>query len=299
MKVLYIAIAMIATVIVALDAVSTEAVMSEFSIHPLTAAGIPALIGGVMLLLIVFKKNPSFYKKISRTSLIKIAASSVFGSFGLFWWFDSITRIGASKEQLLGGCTSEVLFVLILSFIFLHERLKKFEIFGSLLVLTGIFIVAYDPNVLTFVFSIGEMEAIVSSLCFAFSIVLATNIIKKLDVMVVASFYLLIAGLILLVPIYLFQTGIPTSMGGVFGISVLGVMSAVSVLSYNTSLKKAGASLTAVVATFAGLFSIGLQFLTVFIFPSVKLIFPPSLVLAIVGGILAVVGVFLISYKNK
>jgi drug/metabolite transporter (DMT)-like permease len=299
MKVLYAAIALLASVVVALDAVSTEAVMSEFSIHPLTVAGIPALIGGVMLLLIVFTKNPSFYKKIDKKSLIKIFASSLAGSFGLFWWFDAVTRIGASKELLLGGCTSEVLFVLILSFIFLRERLKKFEIFGSLLVLAGIFLVAYNPSVLTFVFSIGEMEAIVSSLCFAFSIVLATNVMKKLDAIVVASFYLVIEGMMLLVPIYLFQTGIPTSTRGVFGIAVLGVISAVTVLSYNTSLKKAGASLTAVVATLAGIFSIGLQFLTLYVFPSVKLIFPPSFLLAAIGSLLALAGVFLISYKNK
>jgi len=299
MKVLYAVIALLASVVVALDAVSTEAVMSEFSIHPLTAAGIPALIGGVMLLLIVFTKNPSFYKKISRTSLVKIAASSVFGSFGLFWWFDAVTRIGASKELLLGGCTSEVLFVLILSFIFLRERLKKFEIFGSLLVLAGIFLVAYNPSVLTFVFSIGEMEAIVSSLCFAFSIILATNVMKKLGAIDVASLYLTFQGLLLLVSIFMFQTGIPTSTGGIYGIAILGVISAITVLSYNTSLKKAGASLTAVVATLAGIFSIGLQFLTLYVFPSVKLIFPPSFLLAAIGSLLALAGVFLISYKNK
>jgi hypothetical protein len=64
-------------------------------------------------------------------------------------------------------------------------------------------------------------------------------------------------------------------------------------------LKKVGAYLTVVVGSLSGLFSIVLQLLFSYLLPSVKFIFPPSLILAITGSVFAVLGIILISYKNK
>jgi drug/metabolite transporter (DMT)-like permease len=200
---------------------------------------------------------------------------------------------------LLSTNTSEVLFVLLLSFVFLKEKISKSEALGSFMIIIGIFLLLFNPSIFSLSFELGETEAILSSLAFAIAVVIATDVLKKLDAKIVASIYLIIEGLILLVPTYLFQINLFVSIFAFVSLLILGIISALSVLTYNLCLKKVGAYLTVVVGSLSGLFSIVIQLLFSYLLPSVRFIFPPSLILAITGSVFAVLGIILISYKNK
>jgi drug/metabolite transporter (DMT)-like permease len=299
MKTLHVLVALISSVLIALDSVLSEAVMSAFNVHPLVVSTIPVLIGSTILFSIIYIKDNKTLRKFDRKYLLKIFATSFFGAIGLFLWFDGVTRIGASKELLLSTNTSEVLFVLLLSFVFLKEKISKTEALGSFMIITGIFLLLFNPSMFSLSFGLGETEAILSSLAFAIAIVIATDVLKKLDAKIVASIYLIIEGLILLVPTYLFQINVFVSILAFVSLLILGIISALSVLTYNLCLKKVGAYLTVVLGSLSGLFSIVLQLLFSYLLPSVKFIFPSSLILAIAGSVFAVLGVILIGYKNK
>ena len=58
---------------------------------------------------------------------------------GIFTWYDSISRVGASKEVLLAG-PLEIIFIVILAYIFLQERLDKVHLIGIIVAIVGFFL---------------------------------------------------------------------------------------------------------------------------------------------------------------
>ncbi|HLC59570.1 MAG TPA: DMT family transporter [archaeon] len=299
MKAFYIAIVLFSALLIGFVSVLGEAIMSFFNLGPFIVTGLSAIFGGGVMLAITFLKYPKIYREINKNGIFKIIISSIFGAIGLLLWFDSITRIGASKELLLGGNSSEMLLVLILSFVFLGERLKRFEIVGGFLIIVGIFVVLFNPVILQPVFGLGELEAMISSLAFAINIVISTNILRKLSDKSVSILVMMLEGLFILGAMFIANIQFQLTLESVFWIFLLGIFGVTSILTYFYGLKKIGASLTVIIASFAGVFSIGLQLIAKFLFPSIELIFPQSIVLAVIGGVIAVGGVFLISYKEK
>src|SRR3989338_5572409 len=128
-------------------------------------------------------------------------------------------------------------------------------------------------------------------------IVISTNILRKLSDKSVSILVMMLEGLFILGAMFIANIQFQLTLESVFWIFLLGIFGVTSILTYFYGLKKIGASLTVIIASFAGVFSIGLQLIAKFLFPSIELIFPQSIVLAVIGGVIAVGGVFLISYK--
>ena len=59
-------------------------------------------------------------------------------SAAVFLWYDSVTRVGASKEGLLAG-PLETIVVLILAWLLLKEKLRKIQLVGVIIALLGFF----------------------------------------------------------------------------------------------------------------------------------------------------------------
>ncbi len=79
------------------------------------------------------QKATIFY--VSKMNLLALAV-------GVSAWYDSVSRIGASKEVLLAGPLEVVLIVLLAS-MFLKERQDKIQIAGIIIAITGFFIAVY------------------------------------------------------------------------------------------------------------------------------------------------------------
>lgn len=58
---------------------------------------------------------------------------------GIFTWYDSISRVGASKEVLLAE-PLEVTFIVILAYIFLGEKLDRVYLTGVVVAIVGFFL---------------------------------------------------------------------------------------------------------------------------------------------------------------
>lgn len=141
-------------------------------------------------------------------------------SLGIFGWYDSINRIGASKEALIAGPV-EIILIIILARVFLKERLTKFQIIGICIGSFGFFLSLasdlsieniYDvnlwnpileininsllPTILSIV-SFGDLEAILSAVGFAVGVLFLGTLVIKHSSIHVAGASMFISGLIL------------------------------------------------------------------------------------------------------
>ncbi|HXT82773.1 MAG TPA: EamA family transporter [Verrucomicrobiae bacterium] len=190
---------------------------SHFSSIILSAVSIT--LAGIMLLLtaiFIFKKYKDTIILFTKSWNILILASSSL-SLGIFMWYDSIDRIGASKEALIAG-PMEIILIVVLARIFLKERLIKFHIIGISLGLIGfVLALASDltinvvdnintskmtafttilPSLLSII-RFGDIEAILSALGFAIGVLFLSKLILKHSPTEVAGASMFIAGLIL------------------------------------------------------------------------------------------------------
>lgn len=172
-----------------------------------------------MLLLaaiLIFKKYKDIIILFTKYWNILILASSSL-SLGIFTWYDSINRIGASKEALIAG-PMEIIMIVILARMFLNERLIKFHIIGISLGLMGfVLALASDltinvvdniniskmaasittlPSLLSII-RFGDIEAILSALGFAIGVLFLSKLVLKHSPIEVAGASMFIAGLIL------------------------------------------------------------------------------------------------------
>ncbi|MDQ4074192.1 MAG: DMT family transporter, partial [Thermoproteota archaeon] len=113
---------------------------SYFKFSPLVLSAASITLSGLMLLLVgVFALgNKRQVTEIFTKSPKILILSSLFLSIGIFMWYDSINRIGASKEALIAG-PLEIVIVVLLARVFLNEILNKVQILGIIMATIGFF----------------------------------------------------------------------------------------------------------------------------------------------------------------
>lgn len=294
----YIAIVVFSALIVAYESVAVEGALNTLFLDLFLVAAVPSIVGG--LILVAFNPRPTkdVLKHMNRREWSFLAILSFSAALGVIMWYDAVGRIGASKEAILGGGSSEVLFVVFFSAIFLGERLKRLEIIGSILVLVGVFLVLVKKEVFAEWLGPGEIEAIGSSLFLAASAVMMTRMLRDYDVLPMSGIELLFSGFILLiVGLIIFPISWPNLIGWLVMIG-LGLFPAISITTYYAGLQGIGASITSVLFSLNGILTVGAAATIIMLIPNAYLEFPQNIVLAIVGGIIAFVGVYLLNKRS-
>ena len=211
-------------------ALSIESVIIEYltiyfvRISPIVLSSLSITLSGIMLLSVacIITKNYKDLLKIFTKSWKSLLMASLSLSSGIFTWYDSINRIGASKEALIAG-PIEIILIVLLARVFLNERLNKFQIIGMCIGSLGFFIsLASDlsidninnvnlsnsigeininsppPAILSLV-SFGDLEAILSAVGFAAGVLFLGKLVKKHSSIHVAGASMFVSGLILVV----------------------------------------------------------------------------------------------------
>jgi drug/metabolite transporter (DMT)-like permease len=288
-------IVMFSALVVAFESVGVEAAINTFGIGSFAVAAIPSVVAGLALMAATPGATREVAVRLGRRGWLFMLATSVFIALGVLLWFDAVGRIGASKEAILGGGSSEVLFIVLISAVFLGERMTRREGFGSFLVLLGVFIVLANTERLSFDVGLGEAEAIVSSLLLAVSVVMTAVLLKSHRLTPVSGIEMLVSGALLLtVGTLLGLVSWPDSTGTLVLLG-LGFFPAVGILTYNAGLPKIGASLTSVLFALVGIMTVGVQLLVLAAVPGAEMILPASLPLALAGGGAAFLGVYLLN----
>jgi len=294
---LYITVVLTSALIVAFETVSVEGAVNIAGLDVFLVSSMSMLVGGTILVGFRPSGTVRFVRELGSRGWMYMLCLCGCVAMGVIFWFDSVHRIGASKEAILGGGSSEVLFVVLLSAAFLGERLRRLEIFGSLLVVAGVFIVLTNTDDLSLTLGFGEVEAIISSFVLGLSVVITTILLRKHALAPLSGMELLVSGVILLV--FGFLTGQiewPDPEGFLILIG-LGLFPAFGLLTYNAGLPKIGASLTSVLFALTGIMTVGVQLLVLLLFPDADMILPQSIALAVLGGLVAFTGVYLLNIQ--
>ena len=214
--------------------------------------------------------------------------------------FNTLVYIGLHYTTSINASlmnSSTPIIIYILSFIFLKERLTKFQLFGTLLSLAGVlFIISGGSleSLLAFSFNKGDLIVVVAVICWSVYSLLIKTYAGKLPGY--ATFLVTIAlGALMLLPFTVYellttsQTIIwaPSTFGAILYVGI--IASIVAFLSWNTGVVALGANKAGIYLNFIPLFA------TIFavIFLDEKL-----LVAQIVGGIAVIAGVFITTLKK-
>jgi drug/metabolite transporter (DMT)-like permease len=311
--------------------ISIESILIEFltttflKIPPIMISAISITLAGIMLLLtaafLMKKKEISaLFSKSWKNLLLACFLLAV----GVFTWYDSISRIGASKEILIAG-PLEIVIIVVLAQIFLNEKLDRIQVIGIVLALIGFFMaVASDAGdvlddsmkteVITYlspsiIITFGDIEAILSAFGFAIGVLFLTKLVSIHSSIEVAGSSMLVAGLILVgFMVGFLHDSLDMSSGGVFSFQqqpltitfilliLFSFVPFIGSLCYSTGLSRIGASITATIGSSSILITVLIQIILKELGISTNL--PENIFLAILGGVLGFLGVYVIHMHN-
>lgn len=298
---------------------SCESILIEYltlllGISPLAISAFSIAISGVLLLLILnFVNNRQ--TSIVYSSIKDFIPVSIFLSAGIFTWYDAVSRVGASKESLLAG-PIEIIAVLFLARILLHEKLNKKQLSGICIALVGFIIVLLSDhnsiddddhnyngiiNVtiiavesLNFSITFGDIEAIISAISFALAVFFLARLSIKYSPLEISGMSLLLSGSILIIVMLIFtpEMSINLFMSYWYIFIIFSMLPLVGTILYVEGIKRIGASLTSTIASSRILLTLIIQIVLTQI--GIRNTLPDNVFLAVIGGTLGITGIIII-----
>jgi drug/metabolite transporter (DMT)-like permease len=288
-------------------------------------SAISITLAGIMLLLVAWFLMK---RKEIATLLLKswknLSLASFFLAAGIFTWYDSINRIGASKEVLIAG-PLEIVIIVVLARVFLNEKLNRIQVTGIVLALIGFFIsivsdigidvldsiqTVITPPLPSTLITFGDMEAILSAFGFGIGVLFLTKLVSLHSSIEVAGASMLISGLILVS----FMVGFSyeslqvslvakhslfkqPQMNTIIILVLFSLLPFIGSLSYSTGLSRIGASITATTGSSSILITIIIQITLREL--GVKSNLPENIFIAIVGGVIGFLGIYIIHMHDR
>jgi drug/metabolite transporter (DMT)-like permease len=278
-----------------IESIVIEALTTELHFGPLVIAANSIPIAGAILLLITFAFQQE--RAFAVFSAWKyLLPGSILLAAGVFMWYDSVGRVGASKEGLLAG-PLETIVILLLARAVLQEKLSRLQMAGAMIALAGFSAtVTSGSSSVHQAITWGDIEAILSAAAFGSGIIFISKLTKGYSALSVTASSLSISGLILAVTLWLNSTPKVTSSEWIV-LLLFSMLPLSAALSYVMGLVRIGASLTSTIGSFSILLTVAFQLALVSL--GVKMLLPPNIPLAIAGGILGVFGIYLIHTVDR
>lgn len=305
--------------------ISAESILIEFlttslRLSPLLLSAASITIGGFMLLLakvflgkgvesIPLRKSVVIFSRSTKNLIFASLALAI----GVFAWYDSIGRVGASKEVILAGPLEAVL-ILVFARIILKEALDKVHVLGCIVAILGFFIAVLSnatsidtlQKSTVAILSYGDIEAIVSAIGFAVAVLFLTKLVSVHAPIEVAGATLFLAGLVIFGFLILFYSDkiesiseLMTSKAAItLGILILfSFLPFIGALSYAVGLGKIGAALTGTIGASSILITLTAQIL-LREFGIMRSHVPENIIFAILGGVLGFMGIVIVHTHN-
>ena len=294
-------------IILSFESILIEYLTLLLGISPLSISAFSIAISGTLLLIILNLVNK---RKISPLHSFKdFIPASLFLSAGIFTWYDAVSRVGASKESLLAG-PIEIITILLLSRVFLHERLNKKQFSGIAIALVGfVIVILSDHNIdnngiinialiefksLNFSISFGDVEAIISAISFALAVFFLAKLSLRYSPLEISGMCLLLSGFILIIVMVIFtpemSINMITSYWYIF--IIFSLLPLIGTILYVEGIKRIGASLTSTIASSRILLTLIFQILLTQL--GIRNTLPDNIFLALIGGILGITGIIII-----
>lgn len=280
-------------VLLSAESIVIELLTTRLALSPLVIAGNSIMIAGAVLIAISAATNKKETISIFRAWKYLVPASILI-AIGVYFWYDSVTNVGASKEGLLAG-PLEVVVILILARVLLSERLGRIQTAGAATALLGFFAAVLSAGSVELLLTWGDVEAVLSAVSFGTGIIFVTRLTRKHSALHVTGASLFISGLVLAAILW---TSAPTIAASDWTILLaFSLLPLAAALTYVTGLARIGASMTAVIGSFSILLTILFQ-VGLLIF-DIDVILPSNIPLAVLGGSLGILGIYLIHRKGN
>jgi drug/metabolite transporter (DMT)-like permease len=312
--------------------ISVESIVIEFLtttfllITPIMLSAISITLAGVMLLLVaLFLMKKKGISTLFLRSWKNLFLASSFLAAGIFTWYDSINRIGASKEVLIAG-PLEIVIIVVLARAFLNEKLNRIQVTGIVLALIGFFMSIVSDigtdvldGIQTVIasplpsrlFTFGDVEAILSAFGFGIGVLFLTKLVSLHSSIEVAGTSMLISGLILIgcmvgfLNEFLLISGAGQAlfqqpqllMTAMVILTIFSLLPFIGSLSYSTGLSRIGASITATIGSSSILITVIMQITLRELGITSNL--PENIFLAIIGGIIGFLGIYVIHLHDR
>ncbi|MER1959210.1 MAG: DMT family transporter [Solibacillus sp.] len=264
-------------------------------IPPITLAFLRWIVAFIIFFPIAYSRTkkewPMLKKHFGAVLILALTGVATFNTL-VYIGLHYTTSINAS---LMNSSTPIIIY--ILSFIFLKERLTKFQLFGTLLSLAGVlFIISGGlmESLLAFSFNKGDLIVLVAVICWSVYSLLIKKYAGKLPGY--STFLVTIAlGALMLLPFTGYEL-LTTSQAITWGASTIGaifyvgiIASIVAFLSWNTGVVALGANKAGIYLNFIPVFA------TIF---AVLFLDEQLLMAQIIGGIAVIAGVFITTIKK-
>lgn len=296
-------------VILSFESILIEYLTLLLGISPLAISAFSITISGVLLLLILnFVSNRQTSCLVY--SIKDFIPASIFLSAGVFTWYDAVSRVGASKESLLAG-PIEIITVLFLARIFLHEKLNKKQLSGICITLLGFIIVLLSDHnssnnngiinvtiievkTLNFSISFGDIEAIISAISFALAVFFLARLSMKYSPLEISGMCLLLSGFILIIVMLIFTPELSINLFQSYWyiFLIFSLLPLTGTICYIEGIKRIGASLTSTIASSRILLTLIIQIVLTHI--GIRNTLPDNVFLALIGGTLGITGIIII-----
>jgi drug/metabolite transporter (DMT)-like permease len=273
-----------------IESIVIEAMTTKLQLSPLIISANSIPIAGAALLLITFMLQQEKSFSVFRAWKYLLPGSILLAA-GVLMWYDSVGRVGASKEGLLAG-PLETIVILLLARAVLQERLSRLQMAGVIIALVGFFAAVMSGSFsIELVIVMGDIEAILSAVAFGSGIIFISKLTKGYSALSVTGSTLCLAGLILAVTLWMTSTPTVTSSEWMV-LLLFSILPLSAALTYVVGLERIGASLTSTIGSFSILLTIVFQLALVWV--GLKMILPPNISLVVAGGILGVFGIYLV-----
>jgi drug/metabolite transporter (DMT)-like permease len=291
-------IVFVQAIILSLESIIVEFLTAIPGISSLIITGTSIPIAGATLLFIsriIVNNKITIFR-----SWKLVLVGSLFLAAAVFTWYDSVSRVGASKEGILAG-PLETVIVLIFAWLLLKEKLRRLQLVGVVVALIGFFFaVSSGPlnfnSALPFLITFGDFEAIVSAFAFAAGVIVMTKLVETHSPLEVTGASLLISGLILSGIAFATSTFYLKIRDWAFLIS-FSLVPMLAALLYVIGLSRIGASLTSTIASSNILLTILLQL--IFREFGIRAILPENIPLAVMGATMGIFGIYVIHVENN
>ena len=303
-------------IIISVESIFIEFLTNFLHLPPVLLSAISITLGGLLLLLVKYFIIDNMHMRkatIFSVSKMNLVYASLALAVGVSTWYDSVSRIGASKEVLLAG-PLEVILIVFLARIFLKDRLDKIQIAGVIVAITGFFIaVLSDVNSIETVLrplsepiiTFGDIEAIVSAFGFALGVLFLTKLVSKHSSIEVAGASLLLSGILIgVLLLFSFQDlAISSQLSPaqaprtIIILILFSLLPFVGALSYSVGLSRIGAALTGtigasnIIITLAGQITLRELGITASHLPE-------NIFLALLGGLFGFCGIVIIHMRE-
>lgn len=308
---------------ISVESILIEPLTTTLSIPPIVISAVSITVAGILLLLtytLLYRRN-KITTTASTSSLIfskskrNLLYASVSLAVGILTWYDSISRVGASKEVLLAG-PLEIILIVILAYIFLREKLDKTQVIGIGVTIIGFFLaiisdISYNNSDFFFslnhysVVTFGDIEAIISSLGFAIGVLFLTKLVSIHSPLQVAGASLFVSGLMLIGLLIVFvsifqqqvspyiQVSMLVSPVVIIALSLFAWLPFVGALFYSIGLSRLGAALTGTIGSSSIFLTLVLQ-LALNESGVLYSNLPQNILLAGLGSMIGFIGIFII-----